>query len=228
VTEVPPIALIIEDDQTIRRLIRNALQAEGWSVLEADNWMRGATLAGTREPDLVLLDLGLPDGDGITFIRDLRAWSNVPIIIVSGRSSETSKTEALEAGADDYLSKPFDIAELMGRVGWHQQNHDSSPPDTVFRFGNVEVNQAQRTILRGGRTVQLTLTEYRLLSFLIKNVGRVATHHQITQEVWGPLPPMGSHYACVVMGGLTRKLEDDPSQPKHLQAEAGVGFRLVL
>ena len=226
-----PVAIVIEDDPQIRRFVRGALQAEGWEVYEADGARRGLTEAGTRKPDLILLDLGLPDGSGMEVIQDVRGWSAVPIIVLSARIDEDDKIAALDAGADDYLTKPFGVGELLARVRANLRRprtvQDSGEPDAMFQFADVEVDRRARVVRRAGREVHLTPIEYRLLSVLVANVGRVLTHRQLLREVWGPSHADQSHYLRVYMGHLRQKLEADPSQPRHLLTETAVGYRLV-
>lgn len=222
-------ALVIEDERQIQRFVRTSLQNEGWQVFEADTVRRGLVEAGTRHPDLVILDLGLPDGNGMDFIRDFRAWSAVPIIVLSARTGEMDKIEALDAGADDYLTKPFGVGELMARVraALRRMRGPANRNDPVFRFGEVSVDLAQTIVTRGGERIHLTPIEYRLLGHLIANVGKVVTHRQLLKSVWGPSHVDHSHYLRVYMGHLRHKLEADPAQPRHLQTETGVGYRLV-
>ena len=226
-----PVAVVIEDEPQIRRFVRTALEAEGWQVHEADTAQRGLTEAGTRKPDLLVLDLGLPDGDGLELLRDLRCWSAVPVIVLSARVGETDKIAALDAGADDYLTKPFGIGELMARVRANLRRPRSAGADgaleTVFRFGDVELDQRMRIVRRAGVDVHLTPIEYRLLSVLAAHAGRVLTHRQLLREVWGPSHADQSHYLRIYMGHLRQKLESDPAQPRHLLTETGVGYRLV-
>ena len=227
-----PVALIVEDEPQIRRFLRTALEAEGWQVHEAATHQRGLIEAGTRKPDLLVLDLGLPDGDGMDLIRDLRGWSAVPIIVLSARADESDKIAALDAGADDYLTKPFGVGELLARVRASLRRRRSAgagaePADPVFRFGEVEVDQRSRIVRRSGVEVHLTPIEYRLLSVLLANAGRVLTHRQLLREVWGPAHAEQSHYLRVYMGHLRQKLEADPAQPRHLLTETAVGYRLV-
>ena len=232
-----PVVILIEDEVQIRRFVRAALEAEGWQVHEADTLQRGLADAGTRKPDLLIVDLGLPDGDGLDLIRDVRGWSSVPIIVLSARTNEPEKIAALDAGADDYLAKPFGVGELMARVRANlrrprtassEWKHDgSAQADVVFRFGDVEVNRAERIVRRAGAEVHLTPIEYRLLAFLIANVGRVITHKQILRNVWGPSHSEQNHYLRIYIGYLWQKLERDPAQPCHLLTESGVGYRLM-
>jgi two-component system, OmpR family, KDP operon response regulator KdpE len=224
-----PVALLIEDEPQIRRFLRTALEAEGWNVHETDTVRQGLIDAGTRKPDLLVVDLGLPDRDGVELIRELRTWSAVPVIVLSARIAEKEKIAALDAGADDYLTKPFGVGELLARVRATMRRRRQPPGETssIFRFGNVEVDTEARTVKRGGTAVHLTPVEYRLLSLLIANAGKVLTHRQILRDVWGPAGVEQSHYARVYMGHLRRKLEDDPAQPRHLLTETAVGYRLV-
>jgi two-component system KDP operon response regulator KdpE len=231
-----PTVVVIEDEPQIRRFVRSALEAEGWQVHEADTAKKGLTEAGTRKPDLLVLDLGLPDGDGLDVIRDVRGWSGVPIIVLSARSDELDKIAALDAGADDYLTKPFGVGELLARVRANLRRPRSSPgdgaavleADPVFRFGEVEVDRQARLVRRAGVEVHLTPIEYRLLGALMANAGRVLTHRQLLREVWGPSHVDQSHYLRVYMGHLRQKLEVDPTQPQHLLTETAVGYRLVM
>ena len=222
-----PTVVVIEDEPQIRRFVRTALEAEGWLVHEADTAKKGLTEAGTRKPDLLVLDLGLPDGNGLDLIRDVRGWSAVPIIVLSARSDEADKIAALDAGADDYLTKPFGVGELLARVRANLRRPRATAPedaDPVFRFGEVEVDRTARLVRRAGVEVHLTPIEYRLLSVLMANTGRVLTHRQLLREVWGPSHAEQSHYLRIYMGHLRQKLEADPTQPRHLLTETAVGY----
>jgi two-component system KDP operon response regulator KdpE len=226
-----PVVVVIEDEAQIRRFVRGALEAEGWSVFEADGFKRGLAEAGTRKPDLLVLDLGLPDGDGLDLIRDVRGWSTVPIIVLSARTDEADKIAALDAGADDYLSKPFGVGELLARVRANLRRPraagaEGAPVDPLFSFGEVVVDRQARLVRRNGAEVHLTPIEYRLLTVLMSNTGRVLTHRQLLREVWGPSHAGQSHYLRIYMGHLRQKLEADPAQPQHLLTETGVGYRL--
>jgi two-component system KDP operon response regulator KdpE len=226
-----PTAILIEDERQIRRFVRTALETEGWSVHEADTMRQGLTDAATRRPDLIILDLGLPDGDGVEFLRDLRGWSKVPVIVLSARVGEQDKITALDAGADDYLTKPFGVGELLARVRASSRRRlhagADSGPGAIFEFGDVKIDLSLRTAHKGGNPIHLTPIEYRLLSLLIANAGKVLTHRQILREVWGPTHSEDGHYVRVYMGHLRQKLEDDPAQPKHILTETAVGYRLV-
>lgn len=222
-------ALIIEDEPQIRRFVRVALESEGCNVFEADNAQRGLIEAGTRKPDVVVLDLGLPDRDGVEIIRDLRSWTDVPVIVLSARTQEAEKIGALDAGADDYLTKPFSVGELMARIRVVLRRRAGRDGDEAseFRFGDVRVDFANRRIFRKDQEVRLTAIEYRLLATMIRNAGKVLTHRQLLKEVWGPSHMEDSHYLRTYMAHLRQKLETDPAQPKHLLTETGVGYRLV-
>ena len=225
-----PVAVLIEDERQIRRFVRAALESEGWSVHESDTLKQGLVEAGTRKPDLVIVDLGLPDGDGVDLIRDLRTWSGVPVIVLSARSDESDKVEALDAGADDYLTKPFGVAELLARVRAmvRRRAQPAGSEKPAIAIGDIEVDLVARSVKRRGELVHLTPIEYRLLALLIANTGRVLTHRQILRDVWGPSHVESPHYVRVYMGHLREKLEDDPAQPKHLITETAVGYRLVV
>ena len=202
-------------------------------MFEADTAKRGLTEAGTRKPDLLVLDLGLPDGDGLDVIRDVRGWSAVPIVVLSARADEADKIAALDAGADDYLTKPFGVGELLARVRANLRRPraagaDGAPEEPLFSFGDVVVDRLARLVRRGGAEVHLTPTEYRLLGVLVANAGRVLTQRQLLREVWGPSHAEQSHYLRIYMGHLRQKLEADPAQPRHLLTETAVGYRLVV
>ena len=222
-----PKVLLIEDEKQIRRFVRAALEDEGCQVIEAETMAQGLIEAGSRKPDLLVLDLGLPDGNGVDLIRDLRGWSDVPILILSARSQENDKIDALDAGADDYLTKPFAVGELRARVRAllrrSYRNGDAATP--VVEFGDVTVDLSRRLVSRGGETVHLTPLEYRLLATLLGHPGRVLTQRNLLREIWGPSYVESSHYLRVYVGHLRQKLEDDPTQPKHFLTETGVGYR---
>ena len=228
-----PVAVLIEDEPQIRRFVRAALEGEGWQVFEAETAQHGLRDAATRKPDLLVLDLGLPDGDGLDVIRDVRSWSAVPIVVLSARSDESDKIAALDAGADDYLTKPFGVGELLARVRANLRrpraaSSDGKADESLFRFGDVEVDRQARLVRRAGTEVHLTPIEYRLLLVLVANAGRVLTHRQLLREVWGPSHSDQSHYLRIYMGHLRQKLEADPTQPQHLLTETAVGYRLIV
>ena len=228
-SESPGKVLVVEDEAEIRRFIRLSLQAASLDVSEADGVQRGLIEAGTRRPDLVVLDLGLPDGDGIDFIRGLRTWSEIPIIVLSARTMEADKIAALDAGADDYLVKPFGTGELLARVRAQLRRHPraDSGAQSVLEFGDVRIDLVRRTVERAGAALHLTPIEYRLLTHLASHPDRVLTHPQLLRAVWGPSHSQDTHYVRIYMGHLRAKLEADPSQPRHLITELGVGYRFV-
>jgi len=230
VSEPLPVIVVIEDEPNIRRFVKMSLESEGCQVFEADSVKRGLIEAGTRKPDMVVLDLGLPDGNGVDFIRDLRTWSDIPVIVLSARTSEADKVQALDAGADDYLVKPFGAAELMARVRAQLRRRAGAGKQgsSTFAFGRIRVDLARRTVERDGRPIHLTPIEYRLLTRLIASPDSVLTHRQLLRDVWGPSHSEDSHYVRVYMGHLRKKIEDDPSQPAHILTEAGVGYRFVF
>lgn len=224
-----PIVVVVEDDPQIRRFLRTSLAAHGFQVIEAGTGERGVIEIGTRKPELVILDLGLPGMDGVEVIRKVREWSAVPIIVLSARSQENNKIAALDAGADDYLTKPFGIGELLARIRVslrHIARIDNSI-ETLFCQGDLKVDLAQRSVHIGDREVHLTPIEYRLLTVLIHNAGKVLTHRQLLLDVWGPAYIEHAHYVRIYMGQLRRKIEADPAQPRYLLTETGVGYRLA-
>ena len=226
--ESAPQVLIVEDDREIRRFVRAALEDEGYRVSEAETVERGVIDAGTRKPDVAILDLGLPDRDGIDFIREVRAFSTLPILVLSARTEESSKVEALDAGADDYLAKPFGVAELTARLrAMLRRGVRGSGDSPISEFGDVAVDLANRSVTRGGSAVHLTPVEFRLLAQLLAHPGKVLTHRMLLREVWGPSHIEHSHYLRIYMAHLRAKLEADPARPRHLITETGVGYRFV-
>ncbi|WP_140635540.1 response regulator [Methylibium rhizosphaerae] len=222
--------LVVEDEESIRRLLATTLEAEGYSVSQARDASQWRTLAGNRRIDLFLVDLGLPDGDGLMLIRELRQWTHRPIIVLSARSQERQKVEALDAGADDYLTKPFGVAELHARlrVALRHAAQTSLAGDTRLRFGSVRLDLESRHVERGGEMVRLTATQWRLLEVLAKHAGRVVTSSQLLREVWGPGHAEQGHYLRIYVRQLRQKLEEVPAQPQYLLTETGVGYRLLV
>jgi two-component system KDP operon response regulator KdpE len=229
-TTVRPTVLVIEDDPPIRRFLRTVLEAEGMVVHDAETGQRGLIAAAARRPDLVILDLGLPDIDGLEVIRELRTWTRIPILILSAHSREAEKVAALDVGADDYLTKPFGVPELLARLRAHlrrAQVAGGAEGGGQVRFGDVTVDVAKRQVTKGSATLHLTPIEYRLLAALIRDMGKVLTHRQLLRDVWGPGHAEDSHYLRIYMAQLRRKLEADPASPAHLLTETGVGYRLA-
>ena len=227
-TEPKVRVLVVDDESQIRRFLRVTLSAQGYEVLEAENGRQAITLAATERPDLLVLDLGLPDEDGLQVIRQLREWSDMPIIILSVRDKETDKVAALDYGADDYVTKPFGMAELLARIRAALRHRlQAETPQPIYRAGDLMVDLARRKVSVGGREVRLTRKEYEILHVLITHAGKVLTHQQLLRAVWGPAYLTETHYLRVYMGQLRQKIEADPTQPRYLLTEPGVGYRLV-
>ena len=221
-----PTILLVEDEPQIRQFLRSSLGAEGYRVVESPNGRRGTLDAGMHKPDLAIVDLGLPDFDGIEVIRRIREWSPMPIVVLSARIQERSKIEALDAGADDYVTKPFGVGELLARVRVALRHATRPPSGTEMVLSDVKVNFEKRQASKNGAPVHLTPIEFRLLACLAKHLGMVVTHRQLLTEVWGPTHAADTHYLRVYMNQLRQKLEDDPARPKYLLTEIGVGYRL--
>jgi two-component system KDP operon response regulator KdpE len=221
--------LIVEDEQQIRRFLGAALQSEGFRVFDADTLQRGLIEAATRKPDLVILDLGLPDGDGNQFIDEIRQWSQLPIIVLSARSEETDKVQALNSGADDYLCKPFGIAELLARVraSLRRRIGEREQESPEICFGDIKVDRNLRHVYRNNEEIRLTQLEYRLLLALLAQPGKVLTHRQLLTSVWGPAYTEQTQYIRIYMGHLRQKLEQDATRPRYLQTEMGIGYRFM-
>ena len=225
------IIIVIEDEAQIRRFLRTTLTSEGYQVIEAETGRQGLIEAATRKPELIILDLGLPDMDGVEVIKALRAWSSVPIIILSARSQESDKVSALDAGADDYLVKPFGAGELLARIRValrHVSTAANGDEEGVFAVDQLKVDMMHRKITVSGAEIHLTPIEYRLLTVLIKHAGKVLTHRLLLNEVWGPNYVERAHYLRIYMGTLRHKLEQDPARPRFLLTEVGVGYRLAV
>lgn len=225
-SELSAKVVLVEDEKQIRRFVHTALEAEGCRIYEAENGKQGLIEAGTRKPDLVILDLGLPDLDGVEFIRDLRSWSTTAILVLSARSAEEDKIVALDAGADDYLTKPFGVGELLARVrALLRRQNKTSVGESIIAFGNNQIDLAKRVVTHNNLPVHLTQIEYRLLAQLVVNTGRVLTHRSLLREVWGPAFVESNHYLRIYVGRLRQKLENNPTQPRHILTETGVGYR---
>lgn len=222
----PELILVIEDEKQIREAVTMALECEGFATRQAGSARHALVEAAQHQPDLLILDLGLPDRDGVDFIRDYRAWSPAPILILSARSQEKDKVEALDAGADDYLSKPFGMAELLARVrALLRRQPPQSQPQALIRFGDYEIDCVERSVSRHGSPLHLTQIEYRLLVSLAANPGRVMTHRQLLAQVWGGQSVENHQYLRVYVGHLRQKIEAIPAQPRHILTEIGVGYR---
>lgn len=217
--------LVIDDEKQICRLLAASLESEEFRVYEAESLARGLSTAASRQPDLVILDLGLPDGDGMDFIREFRQWSNKPIIVLSARTEEEEKIDALDRGADDYLCKPFGIGELQARVRVALRRTEADK-EQVVEFSDIVVNLNAHTVTRSGAHIHLTRIEFRLLALLVSNPGKVLTQSHILKKVWGPSAD-NSQYLRIYMGHLRQKLEASPAQPRHFITENGVGYRFV-
>jgi two-component system KDP operon response regulator KdpE len=227
--DVAPTILVIEDDVAIQRFLRVSLTGNGYGIVESETAKDGLLQAASRQPDLVILDLGLPDMDGVELVKRLREWSAVPVIVVSARGKEQDKIVALDAGADDYLTKPFAVGELLARVRValrHSAATNTETGDPVFTFEDLKVDLLHRRVTVGVRQVHLTPNEFKLLTALVKHAGMVMTHRQLLKEVWGPGSGNETHYLRVYMNQLRQKLEADPARPKYLLTEPGVGYRL--
>jgi two-component system KDP operon response regulator KdpE len=223
-----PTILVVEDDPDIRRFVRTSLGAEGYRVVESAAGRRGAIDAGTHKPDMAIVDLGLPDIDGIEVVRRIRQWSPMPILILSARAQERSKIEALDAGADDYVTKPFAVGELLARVRVALRHATRSRSGSrVLRFEMATVDLENRRAVREGIEVRLTPIEFRLLAVLARHLDMVVTHRQLLAQVWGPTHENDTHYLRIYMKQLRDKLERDPIRPRHFLTEIGVGYRLT-
>ena len=223
-----PLVLVIDDEPQIRRLVHAALEAEGYRVVEAASGQRGSIEAGSHKPDLAIVDLGLPDLDGVDVIRRIREWSAMPLIVLSARAQETQKIAALDAGADDYVTKPFGVGELLARIRValrHAARRDGG--GTRLALGDIEIDLAKRLVRAPGRALHLTPIEFRLLTCLGQHEGMVVTHRHLLREVWGPSHVEQPQYLRVYMKQLRQKLEPDPVRPRYLLTETGVGYRLV-
>lgn len=227
-TEPTPVVLVIEDEPEMRRFLHAALESHNFRPVEATTAREGVAQATGRNPDIILLDLGLPDGDGIDLTRQMREWSRTPIIVISARGKEQDKIAALDAGADDYLTKPFGVGELMARLRValrHAARPADEPLEPVFAVRDLRVDLVRRQVFVRDQEVHLTPTEYKLLTLLIRHAGKVLTHRQLLKEVWGPNAVEHTHYVRVYMTQLRHKLERDATRPEFLMTEPGVGYR---
>lgn len=226
----PVRVLLIEDDDKIRRFLRMTLENAAVTALEAASGSEGLAEIARQQPDLVILDLGLPDMDGVDVIRQLRTWSDVPVVVLSARSAESQKVMALDSGADDYLTKPFGNLELMARLRLHLRKRTAAVEQALpsCQFGQVAIDLVQRRVTRNDELVHLTPIEYKLLCALVRNAGKVLTHMHLLRETWGDGHAGNSHYLRIYMGHLRQKLEEDPARPRHIITETGVGYRLVI
>jgi two-component system, OmpR family, KDP operon response regulator KdpE len=228
-SEPRPVVVLIEDEPQIRRFLRTVLPEHGYVLFEAETGKQGLVEAAVRKPDVIVLDLGLPDMDGVDVVGRLREWTQVPVIVLSARAQETDKVAALDAGADDYVTKPFGVGELLARLRVAlRRTARSEEGSQVFESGALKVDLAARRVQVGEGEVHLTPIEYRLLTVLVRHAGKVLTHRQLLKEVWGPSHIEHSHYLRIYMAQLRKKLEEDPAQPRFLLTEAGVGYRLAV
>lgn len=225
---IAPVALVIDDEPQIRRLLQVTLEANGYRVFDAATGQAGIAQAAQRRPDVILLDLGLPDLNGVEVLRRLREWSRVPVIILSVRDREEDKVAALDAGADDYVTKPFNSAELLARLRAALRHAQPRGPEAVFRTGDLELDLSARVVRKRGQELKLTPTEYSLLRLFVTHAGKVLTHRQLLTEVWGPKAVEQTHYLRVHIAHLREKLEDIPGQPEFIRTEPGIGYRFVM
>lgn len=226
-SKITPTALVIDDEPQMRRLLRVTLEANGYRVFDANNGNDGIVQAAQRRPDVVLLDLGLPDMDGMTVLKRLREWSKVPVIVLTVREREEDKIAALDNGADDYVTKPFNTGELLARLRVVLRRAQPGPELKTFRSGQLEVNLTSRVVTVSGKEMKLTPTEYALLRFMVAHAGKVLTHHQLLTEVWGPKAVERTDYLRVHIAHLRNKIEINPARPELVVTESGIGYRLL-
>lgn len=229
--ETGPLILVIEDEPQIHRFLRATLPSHGYRVTEATTGQAGMAAVGDQQPDLIILDLGLPDMDGLEVTRRVREWTATPILVLSARGQEQDKVAALDLGADDYLTKPFGVAELLARIRValrHAVRANNGQDAPIFSSGHLRVDLARQQVFVDEKEVHLTATEYKLLALLVRHAGKVLTHQQLLREVWGPQYGTESHYLRIYMGQLRHKLEKNPTRPRLLRTEIGVGYRLLV
>lgn len=224
----PDVVLVVDDEVQMRRLLRISLDAAGYKTIEAADGRDALVQAATHRPDIVILDLGLPDMDGLNVLQRLREWTQVPVVVLSVREGDHDKVAALDAGADDYVTKPFSTPELLARLRVARRHVQPDDGQTLFRAGSLEIDLATRRVTRKGQEVRLTVTEYALLRLLARHAGRIMTHRQILREVWGPNAGEQTHYLRVYVARLREKIEAEPSRPTLLVTEPGVGYRLIM
>jgi len=222
-----PVVLVIDDEIQIRRMLDLTLDSNGYRVLLAENGQEGLRLASTERPDLIILDLGLPDADGVEILKKLREWTSLPVLVLSVRSSEQDTVSCLDAGADDYLVKPFRPKELLARVKTALRHRPSVHGEAVYTVGTLTVDLASRIVKKSGEIIKLTALEYSLLALFARNAGRVLTHRYILEQIWGPSYAEETQYTRVYVGQLRKKIEDDHTKPKILLTESGIGYRLA-
>lgn len=219
--------LVIDDELQIRRLLKTALEAAGWTVYEAQKGQEGLSMTAFRRPDVILLDLGLPDLDGMEVLKRLREWSEVPVVVLSARGEEESKVGALDAGSDDYVTKPFGTAELLARLRAACRKSRPSQEIQVFRFGDLNVDLSERSVMLRGKRLSLSATEYALLALFVRHAGRILTHRQILTKIWGPNSEEHRQYLRVYVTHLRQKIESDPKNPTLILTESGIGYRFI-
>jgi len=220
--------VVIDDEVQIRKILKIALESSDYKVIEADNGNDGIIQAATNHPQVIILDLGLPDRDGFSVVKELRTWSKVPVIILSVRNTEEDIVNALDLGADDYLTKPFNTSELLARVRANIRRSQEINENNVFVNGSLQIDLSARTVTKNGEEIKLTNTEYLLLVLFFRNTGKVLTHTFILKEIWGPGSTENSQYLRVFIGQLRKKIEDDAANPKYILTESGVGYRMKL
>jgi two-component system KDP operon response regulator KdpE len=223
-----PVVLVIDDEPQMRRLLQLTLESSGFTARVATNGNEGSVMAASERPELIILDLGLPDVDGLEVLKKIREWSSVPVLILSVRSAESDIIACLDAGADDYLVKPFRTGELLARVRTALRHRQAIEEKQAFVSHDLSVDLSSRIVKKAGEIVRLTATEYALLALLVKNAGRVLTHRFILEQVWGPTHAEETQYTRVYVGQLRKKIEDDPSNPRLLLTESGIGYRLFV